>query len=75
MSVLKILRGFFLPMIFIGSQASAAEFTINVGSPISIAKMLSGETGKRLDIALEFQQINAIESRGFAVILPPAQLT
>lgn len=70
MSVLKILRGFFLPMIFIGSQASAAEFTINVGSPISIAKMLSGETGKRLDIALEFQQINAIESHGLAVILP-----
>ena len=71
MSISIILRNFLLLTIFLtGAQASAAEFKINVDSPFSIAKMLAGETGKKLEVTLEFQQINAIESRGLAVILP-----
>ena len=71
MRISIILRNFFLLTIFlIGAQASAAEFKMNVDSPFSIAKMLAGETGKKLEVTLEFQQINAIESHGLAVILP-----
>ena len=71
MSISIILRNFLLLTIFFtGAQASAAEFKISVDSPFSIAKMLAGETGKKLEVTLEFQQINAIESHGLAVILP-----
>tara|TARA_E500000331_G_scaffold356956_1_gene416931 strand:- start:1153 stop:2103 length:951 start_codon:yes stop_codon:yes gene_type:complete len=71
MPSLRILWTIKLLLIFaVTANASDGEFKINVNSPISMAAMLSGDMGKSIDISLNFEQTEAIQSRGLAVILP-----
>ena len=71
MPTLRIFWAITSSLIFsVAANAADGEFKINVNSPISIAAMLSGDMGKNIDISLKFEQIEAIQSKGLAVILP-----
>ena len=56
--------------LFIGGQTLATDYKIKVGSPLSISKMLSADIGERIEVTLNFQQLDAVGSQGIAIILP-----
>ena len=71
MKILAVFRGLVtLLALFIGGQTLATEYKIEVGSPLSLSKLLSGEIGERIEVTLTFQQLDAIGSNGLAIILP-----